>query len=464
MGEWSPWSTSIVLKHLFSSQLRRNMVSGATSTAMNAAVMFVSYPVYLHFLGYEKLGVWMVLSTVLTFVQMCNLGMGPAVTKLVAEEHARGNREGIQDYVSTASWTLIAVGTFALAMLLLFARPILGLFKLGTENEIIARQLLPYLGVLTVYAFVVQVLTATLSGLGRMDQASYRDSLCRVVSLGVSILFLILGYEMVSLLVGLAVSYLLMILMSHVLLRRLMNLRMITFTWDAARFKTLVGFGGSVLGSSILNMLLTPFNKLILSRYTGVESVAAYEIAFNMAMQIRALFDGIVRAIVPDVSRTTAVVDFYSLTRVKSLNARLVRLVWLYGGLFYGPILVCCIPVMKVWLGNRYMEAIPQAFAVFMLANLICLGALPSFYTLMGMGQVKYILLATVIQSVVNVTAVSSLFVVGGDPGVWAVTIITAIAMVCGAGSLFVMNRALLQGLLKKHVSCDGLITHVSLA
>jgi hypothetical protein len=34
------------------------------------------HPIYLHFLGYEKYGVWLVLATVLTFVQLGNLDMG----------------------------------------------------------------------------------------------------------------------------------------------------------------------------------------------------------------------------------------------------------------------------------------------------------------------------------------------------------------------------------------------------
>jgi len=50
----------LMLKRILSSQLRINMVymvSGSMTTAINAAVMVVAYPVYLHFLGYEKYGV-----------------------------------------------------------------------------------------------------------------------------------------------------------------------------------------------------------------------------------------------------------------------------------------------------------------------------------------------------------------------------------------------------------------------
>jgi O-antigen/teichoic acid export membrane protein len=76
-----------MINKLLSSQLRINMVSGTVTTAINAVVMVIAYPVYLHFLGYEKYGVWLVLATVLTFAQLGDLGISPAIIKLVVEEY-----------------------------------------------------------------------------------------------------------------------------------------------------------------------------------------------------------------------------------------------------------------------------------------------------------------------------------------------------------------------------------------
>ena len=79
-----------MFKKLFSSQLRINMLSGTATTIVNIIVMAVGYPLYLHFLGYEQYGVWLVLTTVLSFASLGTLGIGTAVMKLVAEEHGRG--------------------------------------------------------------------------------------------------------------------------------------------------------------------------------------------------------------------------------------------------------------------------------------------------------------------------------------------------------------------------------------
>ena len=102
-----------MIKKLFSSQLRINMASGVMTTVINSVAMIAAYPIYLHLLGYEKYGVWLVLATVLTFAQLGDLGISQAITKLVAEEHGRGDIEGIQHYVTAASTLLCVSGTVA---------------------------------------------------------------------------------------------------------------------------------------------------------------------------------------------------------------------------------------------------------------------------------------------------------------------------------------------------------------
>ena len=49
------------------------MVSGVVATVVNVVVLAIVYPVYLHFLGYEKYGVWLVLATILTFAELGDL-------------------------------------------------------------------------------------------------------------------------------------------------------------------------------------------------------------------------------------------------------------------------------------------------------------------------------------------------------------------------------------------------------
>ena len=118
-----------MLKKLLASQLRINMVTGVATHGVNIVILAVAYPVYLHYLGYETYGLWLALGVVLAFARLSDLGMTQAVTKLVAEEHGRGNTQVVQRYVATAIMILWIVSGITLAVILVFKAQIISTFK-----------------------------------------------------------------------------------------------------------------------------------------------------------------------------------------------------------------------------------------------------------------------------------------------------------------------------------------------
>jgi O-antigen/teichoic acid export membrane protein len=278
------------------------MVSGVGVTLVNIAVLAIAYPMYLHFLGYEQYGVWLVLSTVLTFAQLGNLGIGQAVMKLVAEEYGRHDLEAAQQYMASAIAILAASGGVVFAVILLFRTPIVALFKLSAENARTVSWMLPYMACLSIYVFIVQAVNAMLSGFGRMDLANYAQTGGRLVAVLVAGCLLFLGTGIKGLLVGSAASYVFIHIASFALIRRIAFVRILRIgNLSLGRMKRLLSFGLGVLGGSVIAMFFHPINKILLSRYVGVAIIPAYEIGYNGAIQIRALTEAGLRAILPEI-------------------------------------------------------------------------------------------------------------------------------------------------------------------
>ncbi len=86
-----------VLGRVFSrfggSQFNRNMGAGSIMALVGACLSVLSYPIYLHYLGYHRYGLWLVLSVVVSVAQLGNLGIPWALMKLVAGDHGRGDWE-----------------------------------------------------------------------------------------------------------------------------------------------------------------------------------------------------------------------------------------------------------------------------------------------------------------------------------------------------------------------------------
>lgn len=397
----------VMFEKILSSQLRVNMVSGTATTVVNIAVMAASYPIYLHFLGYEKYGVWLALAVVLAFAQLGDIGISPAITKLVAEEYGRKNTKGIQYYIATALVMLCLSGVIVLAFVLIFKPQIIALFKLSPENAKIAAWLLPYIGILSVYIFIVNVFNATLSGLGRMDLANCIQTASRALMVVTAAVLLYFGGGIESMIISSAISYLFIHAASVICVRRMISVHIIHLSNINARCgRQLLSFGGAVFGGSLVGMFLSPFNKLMLSRYAGVSTIPVYEIAFTGSMQIRALFEAPLRALMPEISRIGADMTIQAKNKISQLNRRAMKLILMFGIPVYGVLVIFASLLLKVWLGNGFIDTLPLAFRIMLIGTFLSLLGVPAYYTLMGMGYVRHTLMSYLVQSTVNVAIV----------------------------------------------------------
>ncbi len=392
-----------MIKRFLSSQLRINMASGVATTVINTVVMVVAYPIYLHFLGYEKYGIWLVLTTVLTFAQLGDIGISQAIIKLVAEDYGRNDIKGIQRYVTTALTMLSVTGIIVLSAILAFKTQIIALFKLNDENAVMAAWLLPYIGILSLYVFTVQALNSTLSGLGRMDLANYIQSIGKIAAVAVAAVLLYNGRGIESLLIGNMISYAFIQVASLICIRRIAAIRLLRLdNLDVQRGKHLLGFGGTLFGGSLINMFLSPFNKIMLSRYAGVSTIPVYEIAYNGSMQIRALFEAGLRALMPEISRISVNLTRHAKERISQIYRRAMRLICLFGIPMYGGLIIFLTPLLKFWLRQRFVDELPIAFRIMLISTFLSLLSVPSYYTLLGLGMVHYALVSHIILSGVS--------------------------------------------------------------
>lgn len=429
-----------MIRKLFSSQLRINMFSGVAATMINMAVLAVGYPVYLHFLGYEKYGVWLVLTTVLTFAQLGNLGIGEAIMKLVAEEYARGNIEAIQQYVMTAIAILSTAGAAILIVIVAFRTQIVGAFKLTGENGQTVLWLLPYIACLSIYVLIVQALNAALSGLGRMDLANWIHSGGRIVAVATAGSLLYNGHGVKSLLIGNTLSYVFIHVVSLIFIWRIAHIRFLRLSNLSGRCcKRLLRFGTGVFGGSLMNMLLSPFNKLMLSRYAGVSTIPVYEIAYNGSMQVRALIAVGLRALMPEVSRIGANMTTYARDRISQLNRSGVRLIFLLAVPVYTVLFVLCNFLFRIWLGGKFVEALPDAFRVMLLATFLSLIRVPAYYTLLGLGRVRQCFYSYAVQAGTNVLVVFSVIMLAATLSVMHV--VWGIVAAMGITSAYVISQ-----------------------
>lgn len=391
---------------ILSSQLRRNMASGVAVSLINSGAAFVGYPIYVHYLGLDFYGVWLVLATFMQFAMLGDLGISHALTKLIAEGHARKDIAAIQNYATASILTLAVSGALILLAILAAPPAITGFFELSSQHEHAVSRLLPYMGLFSAYTVLNQVYYAGLSGIERMDTANYIQTAGRVGGVAIATSLLACNFGIEAMLLGTAANCVLTHIACVFAFRRLAGFPLLRFGLpNRAHFVKILSFGGGILAASLLNLILNPLNKLLLCKYCGVASIPVYEIGFRIAQQIRAIAIAALRALMPEVSRISASNIEGLARRLSSLNRRANRFLLLTSIPCYLCTLFVLKPALSTWLAPSLAEPLFPVLSVMLLGTFVSLASAPSYFTLMGMGQIRPIFVASLIKATTNASA-----------------------------------------------------------
>lgn len=99
---------------------RRAVLTGSAATLARIVQMgtsFITIPLTLKYLGNERFGLWMTISSVLAMAAFADFGMGNGVLNTVATASGKDDLEGIQKAVSSG---FVVLSTIALALLAIF--------------------------------------------------------------------------------------------------------------------------------------------------------------------------------------------------------------------------------------------------------------------------------------------------------------------------------------------------------
>ena len=155
--------------------------------------------------------------------------------------------------------------------------------------------------------------------------------------------------------------------------------------------------------------------QLMLVRYAGVAVVPVYDIAFKGSMQVRAFVEAALRAIMPEVSRLGATKDGVASNRILKIYKYSVKLV-LFAGVpvfILGILVISYTPVLKLWLGSKFVGELPAAVSVMLFGTFLGLLGVPAYYTLIGLGRVRKTFIAHTVVSGMNAGILITVVLIG---------------------------------------------------
>ena len=126
-----------------SMERHRRIALSAAAAAVNKAVAvgatLISVPLTLHYLGAERYGMWMAMSSLIAMLSFADFGIGNGLLNAVAQANGRDDRAAIRGLVSSAFFVLSAVA-LTLGLLALVANSVAPWPRLFNVQSALAEQ------------------------------------------------------------------------------------------------------------------------------------------------------------------------------------------------------------------------------------------------------------------------------------------------------------------------------------
>ena len=118
--QWTAMSSSDPA-HRSAARHRRAAVTGITSgisRAVRIGVTLITIPLTLHYLGNERFGLWMTISSVLAMAGFADFGVGNGVLNTVSTAYGKDDWDGIRQAISSGFAVLTLIGAAILVIFL----------------------------------------------------------------------------------------------------------------------------------------------------------------------------------------------------------------------------------------------------------------------------------------------------------------------------------------------------------
>lgn len=376
------------------SRQRQALLSGLVAVAAKGSTLvtsLLSLPLTAQYLGTERFGIWLILSTAMTWVALADLGLSNSLINAIATALAQADRPGAQRSVATACFSLLALG-LGLLLLTLGLNPWLPWERLLGDrlSPLVAQEAHRAIAVVLVL-FALRIPLSLPRAIYAACQQSHIPQAWAGLTGLISLLLLAVAQGW-----GGDLPWLLAVFFGATLLGELV-LGVVLFTrhhpWLRPRLGQyhlptlgqLCGLGAQFWIAQVAAICIFQTDLLIVTNLFGVAAVASYGLLLRLFTLIETVSSAFTAPLWPAYSDAAARSDWPWVERTLK-RSLMVSLIWSLGN---GLALVALTPwILRQWLGPS-VSVPPELPWCFLLTYVLlctgqCIGVLVN-----GLGRLK---------------------------------------------------------------------------
>jgi len=363
-------------------------------------------PVVVHRLGITSYGIYILVNTVTAFLSLIDLGLNAALTKYIAEYHAKADWESLYGLLNSARSLYVLIGVLGLTIFVILGRYASLLFHIstGTQQQIWPVFLLA--GLVFLISSLSMVYVALPLALQRYD-ISTKLNISQLTLLNLAMLGLVLfGFQLKAIFLANLGTTVLLLWAYRWYFKKLLPGIKLGYAWSGAQIKKIYEFGLLAAITNLASNSLIQLDRFIVPIFTGPGLLTYYSLPGNVAQKTYGLVGSLGTVFFPLTSAFSATGD---LGKIKEIYKKLFRNFTLIAAGLTTAIVIFAYKILFYWLGKDFADRGTQILIILALTYFILAvyGSLTNF--LLGMGQVKFLVYFSVSLAILNLVLLLSL-------------------------------------------------------
>lgn len=366
----------------------RSGVFNASGWLVTVILSIVSTPYFVYKMSLEGYGLFALLTGLIGYYSLLDLGLGQAVIKFVAEHSARSEERELHQAINTAIIVQLAIGLVVATFVTVFADAILGVLKIRETLYADARTGLYVCSL----GFLATILSGTfgsvLMGLQRYDITGKVNMLSNSMLTLCIVGSLWLGNGVLGAIVLSVVFAVFSGITFFVIAKRLLKHWTFSTRVRSADMRRMFSFSSFMFISQISNLFSNYIVRIIISAFLGPAAVTLYVIPMKLISAVGGLLSSTFSVLFPFASALGAVNDQAKIRRGYVESSKLFASLSI-------PILLMTFvfakPILSVWMGTSFSEQTWFVLRVLSLSAMFgSLTTVPNTMT-MGLGHSKIV-------------------------------------------------------------------------
>ena len=389
-------------------KISRNSLSNLTGTVVALAVGFFLMPFVVHHIGLTAFGIWMLVTSLVGYMGVLDMGLAPTLVKKSAEHLAKEDKQGLNQTVSTIFTLYLLSGVLVGTVIFGLSFVLPHVFNIPLEDINIFKTVLWIVGLQVAFNFPMSIWRGLMSGLQDfhiINGIAITTNLLKAVA---TVLLLMSGFGVISLIwLGFGVAAIGWLAGMFWVRRRIPYLQIKVSWFEWAKVKDLARFSGVMFIWGITGRVLHHSDRIIIGLFLPIASITIYEVGLRICEYSRQLLSSVLSTVMPAASELNAKNDKMRLQKLYLKGTKYLLVA-------YTAVVVALLLFGKefihLWMGEGFEQSVWIMYAL-IIGSLYQTQNLMAHAMLAGMEKLQVFTKVMIAYPIVNII-LSIIFVI----------------------------------------------------